>query len=34
MEPHRSMLLLDNAVGLNPEPPTLSIYGRDEIEIY
>jgi hypothetical protein len=34
MEPHRSMLLLDNPVGLNPEPPILSIYGRDEVEIY
>jgi hypothetical protein len=34
MEPHGSVLLLDNPVGLNPEPPILSIYGRDEVEIY
>jgi hypothetical protein len=34
MEPHLSMLLLNNPVGLNPEPHTLLIYGRDEVEIY
>jgi hypothetical protein len=34
MEPHLSMFLLNNPVGPNPEPPILSIDGRDEVEIY
>jgi hypothetical protein len=34
MEPHLSMLLLNNPVGLNPEPPIFSIYSQDEDEIY